>query len=497
MNGIALLTVGRDIAPTRVLLTSRIDQGLPMTAVVKLSGLERDAFDQHVANLCTSFKVAPIRGAILDDFFIATSGSPLFAASVVRLVKIGENLHTVVETWRGQDGEDVRRFAFGREVSRLDSAQGRLLYAVLLLGETSVDDLAEILDVTPRIVRERISELQAYHLIATGTQGSGAGVVFAPDDLVSIVEIVRSHLGTTAQAIEAACARAQERSNTSSTTIGVGIRSVLNAWNTGRTSEAVVTAQDIKKRFPKNGDVASIFGAALLRTSPPKYREADRELEEALRLGCRRPELLPNLIQVKTALEDWTGLHELTRSLTSNEVTRDVPLSGFILASQKLVALAKIRINDQRVADLSIEVVERISRKIARLRLDPAFFNILSKDQAYFAREYIAALQRTSPRGADKLRIFEGLARLAEADVIFSDLVRIGLSALLLWWADVENYPVSGVDVISLLARQLRRLERMRKQFETYKTPSSTILSEISRVIHDLEYRGAKFAGQA
>ncbi len=222
LNGIALRTVGRDIPPSRILITSRIDQGLPDTAVTKITGLEERAFDQHVTNPCKTFNIPPIHGHILEDLFKATSGSPLFAASIVRLVKTGENLKEVVETWKGQEGEDVRRFAFEREVKRLSSPQAKLLYAVLLLGETSVADLAAVLEATPRVIRTRVSELQAYHLLATDVKTTGDTTIFPPSDLVAISEIVRKHLGLQAETVEQACARAEEQSRATAKSVGLG-----------------------------------------------------------------------------------------------------------------------------------------------------------------------------------------------------------------------------------------------------------------------------------
>ena len=85
LNGIALRTVGREIPPSRILMTSRIDQGLPPTAVTKISGLQREPFGQHVANLCRMFQINIIDGPILNELFEATHGSPLFVASIVGL----------------------------------------------------------------------------------------------------------------------------------------------------------------------------------------------------------------------------------------------------------------------------------------------------------------------------------------------------------------------------------------------------------------------------
>ena len=152
LNSLALRTVGRDLPPSRVLMTSRLDQGLPLTAIVKIKGLELQDFKVYLHNLCAMLGISTFKEAELQLIFEASSGSPLFAASILRLIKLGEDRREVIEKWNGADGEEVRSFAFQRELSRLSSVQARVLYAVMLLGETTLNDIAEILNMSSRIV---------------------------------------------------------------------------------------------------------------------------------------------------------------------------------------------------------------------------------------------------------------------------------------------------------------------------------------------------------
>jgi hypothetical protein len=438
------------------------------------------------------FQIKIIDGPILNELFEATHGSPLFVASIVRLVKSGDNLRNVVDTWNGQEGEDVRRFAFERELKRLDTSQARLLYAVLLLGQTSVNDLAAVLDITPKVVRTRISELQAYHLLATSEKRGGDTTIFAPSDLVSISEIVRKHLGPQAETVEKACAKAEEQSRAASRSVGLGIRGVLRLWEQDRHPEAIILARELRDKYPTNGDVASILGAALLRVAPPMYNDADVELESARQLGCARPELLANIIKTKTALADWARLHAITRSLHSNDFNKDVGLDGFLLACRKLVAIAKDRGDQKRITELSIEAVERVAVKLERQRVDQSYFASLSSARFDFARDYVIALERLSPRNGDKLSIFDGVFRLAEAGVLLTDLVRIGLNGLSSWWKDVEQRPFIDHVAIDILGRQIRRLERLESMAREIQS-SGGLAAEISALSHDLAYRGGQF----
>jgi hypothetical protein len=252
---------------------------MPPTSVIKISGFERAEFATHLANLCKAFRVKEIQGADVRILFEVTSGSPLFAASIVRLLSLGENLRTVVETWRGQEGEEARKFAFDRELKRLDTMQSRLLYAVLILGETSVNDLAGVLDVTPKIVQ----------------------------------------------------------------------------------------------------------------------------------------------------------------------------------------------------------------------RLDQTFFASLASRRFEFAREYITGLDHSNPHPGDKLRVFDGVVRLAEAGVILLAIVKFGLSALQVWWGDVEKRPVVDLTACGILSRQLNRLENMERQLANSNAPASQV-NAIAIARRDLAFRGARLS---
>lgn len=492
LQGIALRTVGREIPPSRVLMTSRIDHGMPPTGVLKISGLLSGDFAECVVNLCSSFEIKNFSNKWLDPLFRVTSGSPLFVASILRLVHLGESLPTVVETWRGQEGEDVRKFAFEREILRLDGPQSRLLYAVLLLGETSIIDLANVLEVTAKVVRDRVSELQAYHLISTATKEAGDAVIFAPNDLSIVSATFRSHLGSQAKSIELACARAHELSNSADRSIGAGIRRTVEAWKIGRAEEALIIAKELRKRFSKNGDVANLLGVAFTRISPPQFREADREFDDARRLGCSRPELIGDAIRTKIELQDWHGLLDMTATLASNEGARDVAIHGYLRGCDELIANAHGRGDLARVAELAIGAVEKISQKFSRARRE---FSELRGQRFQFARAYVDALNRLHPRAGDRLSVFEGIWRLAEADVVLDDLVRIGLSALEAWWGDVERRPVIDLAACRILARQLSRLERVEGQLAAYGRSDLPVTREVSHARFDLAHRGAKLSG--
>jgi len=493
LNTIALRTVGREMPPTRILMTSRIDQGLPPTAVIKVSGLEPKPFATYVSNITQLFGMEPFPGHFVAKMHKETYGSPLFAASVARLVRLGENATDVLDRWAGQDGEDVRKFAFERELDRLTGVQSKLLYAVLLLGETSLNDLATILEITPRAVRDRLTELQAYHLVSTAVRDAGETVIQAPDELEAITELLRSHLGSASADVDEACARAAERSRNDNRTIGLAIRTIVGHWSSGRAAEAIILAKELRERYPKSGDVASIYGAALLKAAPPRFKDADIELDSARRLGCERPELTANIITAKSAIEDWQGLYNFTKPLSSRDPRRDIALEAYLAACTNLIGTAEIRGDDARAADLALEVVEKIGMKIERVRLDPQFFQSISSRRLDFARKYVAAVDRANPRRGDRLRVFEAVLRLQKSGVVLRDLVRFGVQALADWWEGVEARSSVDLAACSLLSRQLAHLDAFERMVQA-KDP--TLANWLNGVSRDLAYRGAALQGE-
>jgi len=490
LNSLALRTVGRELPPSRILMTSRLDQGLPLTSIIKIHGLDRDEFKLYFENVTDALGVGRFRKAEVDEIFRASSGSPLFAASILRLVKLGEDSRDVVVKWEGADGEEVRSFAFKRELSRLSQIQTRIIYSVMLLGETNLADIAEVLDMSPRVVRDQISELQAYHLISTITREGREGSVRVPSELQAVVNLVRDQLGNSAQGIDEAVARAHAKGGNQEQEIGLGIRSIARDWNENRSGEALIEALKLSERFPDNADVASVLGAAYIKNKPPKMKEADRALERAIKLGCRRPELLANVIQAKTALEDWSGIWDFTKDKASNEFNRDQALSAYLMATEQLIKISRLRGDYRRHGELALAAVERITGKIRRTRVEQTYFAELSRKNFEFGRAYIEAIERQCSRPGDRIAVFEATVRLSSADILLSDLIRKGFSSLEVWWSDVERRSVIDAAACKILHKMLAKLAIMQQRLVDINGDAK-LVDEVHRVHRDLEFRGA------
>lgn len=189
--------------------------------------------------------------------------------------------------------------------------------------------------------------------------------------------------------VEAAVACAHEKSGNQDWQVSAGIRTIVRMWGANQRDEACIIAIELTKRFKDNGGAASILGSAYLQVKPAKFRHADRELGSALKLGSSKPEVHPNIVEAKTAHEDWTGLREFTRTRISNETGPDIALAAHLHANGELIKTARIRGDRKRLAELSIEAVERLTVKLRRARLEPNYFHALTTQRFDFAPAYV------------------------------------------------------------------------------------------------------------
>ncbi|TCQ12577.1 hypothetical protein C8J34_1011220 [Rhizobium sp. PP-F2F-G36] len=187
----------------------------------------------------------------------------------------------------------------------------------------------------------------------------------------------------------------------------------------------------------------------------------------------------------------------LTKALSSNEAHRDIWLDAFITACRGLIATAKIRGDWKRVADLALEVVERISFKLQRQTVTANYLQTLLGWRFDLAREHFDATARYISSYGDQINLFDATIRLAEYDVLLSDLIRRGVGALSIWWSGVEARPVIDETARGILSKQLRRLNSLEKQLSKLGKPQTETLGAIQEVSHDLAFRGAKYGRAA
>jgi len=152
-------------------MTARLDLGASPAQLIRVRGLEKREFAEYVAMMAAHLGLPWTLGSgskLMKKFHDTIDGSPIFATSILRLVHMGEHLDVALNKWKGADGEEVRKFAFKKELDGLSESRLRTLYAACLLGDTSLVELKQILKSSEGLVRDDVGELRKYHLLALG-----------------------------------------------------------------------------------------------------------------------------------------------------------------------------------------------------------------------------------------------------------------------------------------------------------------------------------------
>lgn len=116
---------------SRVLFTSRLELLTGREQRILMRGFEGVDFDDYlsvnveylIADEKQARKIKDNKAKILD----ASAGSPIFITSIIRLVSLGHELSQAVAEWRGKNGEQIRAFAFEREIDQLTITQREIL----------------------------------------------------------------------------------------------------------------------------------------------------------------------------------------------------------------------------------------------------------------------------------------------------------------------------------------------------------------------------------
>jgi hypothetical protein len=150
-------TISASIRSSRCLMTARLDLGASLGQLIRITGLEFEDFVEYVAMTAKNFGLVWNHGkSKLKRFYEVTDGSPIFGSSILKLLQFGEPLDTVLNNWRGKDGEEVRKFTFEKELNQLNDFQIRTLYAACILGDTSLVELQHITESNNVLLRDGI-----------------------------------------------------------------------------------------------------------------------------------------------------------------------------------------------------------------------------------------------------------------------------------------------------------------------------------------------------
>jgi tetratricopeptide (TPR) repeat protein len=302
-----LLTQLCSVAKAKAILTARRNLGAPQSMVVKIEGLSFDDFQVLVEEKSRLLEMSsPVKNAAdMRQFYQASGGSPLFAASILRLVWLGDSFLEALRNWQGHDGETVRAAAFQREIGRLNMDAAKVLLSLCYLDRTSALELSSVLSLTRLQVQAALESLQQFSMTTIDSVLPGGAVFKLPSTLTLVAPLVEKRVLEWGK-IKTACRKLRSVSSNKYPLIGDAIRRTLVQLNAGDHRGALGTVKAALQKAPDDPDLLCLLGRVCVKSGD--FARAEESYQRAFDLGCKHRALVDGWLEVRESDEDWRGV---------------------------------------------------------------------------------------------------------------------------------------------------------------------------------------------
>ncbi len=473
-------TMGTNRPFSRVLFTARLNLGAAPGQLIHLAGLSIEEFTQFVAITSNSLGV-PFDSTKrqMEAFHRTSGGSPTFAASIIRLLQTGESLQAALAHWKGAAGEDVRRFAFKKEIDNLTDSQIRTLYALCVLGQTSQVEVQHILQSNDARLRDDLGALRLYHLLSLGGEAPAGGArLEIPGTIQMMRDIIRERV-TDPVRIEQDCLGLRRGAAKMAFDLGPSINRIVALWRQDKHSEALEVAKFAADRSPKNPDAQCLVGRGYMKIIPADPEKADIALRKAHKLGCERPELFGLWAQAKQLLQDWVGVVDVTRLADKISPSSE----NLMMRAQAFEALGE-----------SAEQSGNLSKAAEYFReggrdIDEAFksggqwnrYLELKELRSTLLFNYVRIVDRANPSPRDNIQVWLAFLEAFECFLRRPLVVRTGIRRLAAWWEAVCQRETPDEKATELMKLQLEKLDFVLQTLREQKAPEQDVLAEVER----------------
>jgi hypothetical protein len=473
-------TIGKAKVASRALLTARLDLGSANHQYFIVKGLDIDEFAEYVKMIAEKnelgIHLAP-KSKLMKKFHRITDGSPTFASSIFRFLLYGENLNSVIEKWQGSDGEEVRKFAFKKELENLTDSQIRTLFTACLLGETSFIELRQITASSETLLRDDISALKQYHLISLGSElRKGGPRLVVPDSIRLMSSLMRSKIIDPIR-LEKECAKLSVNSPKLEDNIGMVIKRVIALWRAKEYQEALDMARWGNSKFKDNPNLKCLLGRAYMTIQPPNPKQADKLFRRAYELKCGRPELIKLWINAKIELQDWIGLIEVAK--LAEETFSDPKYTYLRLSAHGKVAESA---RESRDMESAAEYFFRGGKEINYLLKKNEYLSIkddLSGLREMYFEKFVQIKDEMTTNPRDHLDTWLAINSVFKTNYYSVGLFLFGIRRLESWWNNVVNSYYYSQKVKNLMELQMNRFSGWIERFSNKELFSKGELSFI------------------
>ena len=342
---------------SKVLMTARRNLGMPKGQFIEVQGISRARFEEYVDSKCDLLGIRNPVGnntSLMSQFWDVTGGSPLFTISVLRLVSLAIPLTTALTDWKGASGEDVRNAAFAREVSRLKVPEARALLAAIYLSQTSLVEIALVLEMSRYDTQIAIDSLRQFSMVSLNSDLPGGATLIVPKAISMMIGVVEKKV-TDYTIVRKRCAEQRAINNDPVPFVSDAIRRSMAFLKQDEPQKASQVAEEALRRVQGHPDLLCMLGRARYSCQDESSQEADEFFKTAYDNGCRRRELFEYWIESLQHTKDWGNVIQV-----STNAERDLNMPGVYINAR---AHAFFQIAEGFVRGNRLEGAEKIYLK--------------------------------------------------------------------------------------------------------------------------------------
>lgn len=356
---------------SKFLLTTRMNHSYSSELTINVPGLSKSAFDPYIDSICGKYKIS-LNQAQVSRLYAASAGSPMYADSILRLVRLGERFDRAIELWKGSEGEAVREATLLKEIESLSNEARTNLYAMAVLGEASVAELSQITGYGKNQLERLLSELGNLYLISEPS-------IIESQPRYSVSEITASFVRCNSDRLVGDSRRIDNAANDLRKAksvargkkipeVGYAISQAIALFRQGGMREALITIDEALKKYPGNSDLLVAKGEILMGGDVSEKTEARRLFRQCYQSGQRKELLFLLWYRAQQEAADSHGMIDVAGYAVEENIA---PISEWYLGRAiGYLSLARARRSAGNVDD-AIEDLRRGFRDILQVVRSP------------------------------------------------------------------------------------------------------------------------------
>lgn len=359
----------------RFLITTRKKLAYSSEICIDVPGLPLPEFIKFIQQLINQYSLKPIQNKEIETLHKTCDGSPLLAASIVRLYKQGIPLSQAIKDWTGEIGEDARSAALRREIDSLTPDAKRVLLAIFYFNSCSHTELRQAVGVENIKLSDCLDELNSLFLVNEPKIIDNENRYSISNTTGLIIAEIQPQMAFDYKNIQKTIKSMKEghssKKEGNRKKVGLAINQSLALIKDKRIDDALKTVEQQLRFMPGNADLLLMKARCLLSTPQPEYEESRVILRKSYDSGQRKDLMFELWHESEKNLDSPNGIIEVsTKALEQEDIDKSLWLerlaTGYVLRSNQRDSNSEIKdlLDASTTLSQSLKYLDKTSKEI-------------------------------------------------------------------------------------------------------------------------------------